>query len=146
MPRGSYINVSSTWKKAVNIWLNVGGVWKQTVKSFIYIGSDWKRCIDYAPAAPTGLNVDLLSSVFEATWNSVTDADGYQLERKPQWNGSSWIDSWKQVYAGANAYASDAIMSEHEPDPSQQFDFRVRAYTGSEFGSYSSIDTLYWYP
>ena len=145
MPRGSYVKVSTDWKKAVNIWLNVGGTWKQKVKSFREISGAWKLCVDYAPGTPTGLGVSQdANAAAAAVWNSVTDADGYKLQRRPQWNGSSWVNTWKDVYTGASTSHNDDIVSEHQPDEVQQFDYQVAAYSGSEVGTYSSVVTIYW--
>jgi hypothetical protein len=145
MGKATYKKISGNWKEAVNVWYKISGSWSEKTKVWYNAGGTWKLCTEYAPATPTGLGVSQdANAAAAASWNSSTDAEGYKLQRRPQWNGSSWVSTWKDVYTGASTSYNDDIVAEHQPDEVQQFDYQVAAYIGSKISAYSSVVTIYW--
>lgn len=146
MARATFIKVGGTWKQVTNIWRKSGASWENFINSYIKASGVWRICIEYAaPDVPTGLGIGQdANQPAHAGWNSASGAEAYNLQRYPQWNGSTWENTWKDVYVGASTTYDDDIVSEHQPDESQTFYYRVRSLAGSLYSDFSSTESINW--
>src|SRR5690606_27749558 len=71
---------------------------------------------------------NVLLTSFSITWNPATSASSYQVEIKPQYSSS-----WSIYYTGSTSYSFSNLNEE------SYYDVRVKGYTGSISGSYSTI-------
>ena len=84
---------------------------------------------------------------FDLTWDSVTGATGYIIQRMPYWDGSLWIMSWRTIYEGLNTFTYDdleMITMGATPTHGQSFFYRVAAKTNTQYGPYSSQLHLFY--
>ena len=99
------------------------------------------------PAAPTGLTLSqvLFRRAVYATWNTVGNAQGYRLYRKPFYStlSSSWVDTYKLVYSGTANTFLDMVTFEGDPT-GQTFTYKVCAYNAVGNGDDSTEETLVW--
>jgi hypothetical protein len=81
----------------------------------------------------TGLSINLVDNTGVLTWDAVSGADGYEVERSPTGAGT-----WTQIDDVAGATATDTYTV-----ADAGYDYRVRAYIGVNFGEYSTAVTAY---
>jgi hypothetical protein len=80
----------------------------------------------------TGLSINLVDNTGVLTWDAVSGADGYEVERSPTGAGT-----WTQIDDVAGETATDTYTS-----ADIDYDYRVRAYIGVDFGAYSATVTV----
>ncbi|MDQ3280454.1 MAG: S8 family serine peptidase [Acidobacteriota bacterium] len=85
--------------------------------------------------APTGVSASATGGTATITWNSVTGADGYRLERKV--SSAAWVVV-KDVTGVSTVSTTDVPAS-----PSGVVLYRIRARAGSTYSTPSSSDVAY---
>ena len=99
------------------------------------------------PPVPTGLAAvqTVPASSIDISWNASEGASGYILQRQPYYSIlGTWVNQWKTVWEGANAFTADPIQLEGTPANGVHFSYRVLAKTSQVFSAYSSTEVLIW--
>lgn len=100
------------------------------------------------PTAPTGGTGSQFApgDYIHISWDPITDAIGYIVQRKPQYYGSAWLNEYKTVrYIGASIEFDDEIQDEGPMVDSTQVVYRVAAYNSKGTGPWSAEWMIYWY-
>jgi hypothetical protein len=101
------------------------------------------------PVVPTNLDgiQNSPGDGFDVSWDAVTGASSYTLQRMPYWFGGVWVMAWKTVYEGGNTNTYDdleMIGLASVPVNVQSFFYRVLARTPLVTSAYSSSVHLFW--
>jgi hypothetical protein len=103
----------------------------------------------YMPDPVVGFMVELTAGGLPGIWcrwdASQGTLIGYQLQRKPHWSiiQTTWIDEYITIYDGSNYVFVDYIYSPGSKT-GMTFSYRVRAYNGAGYGSWSDVETIVW--
>jgi len=104
----------------------------------------------YMPDPVTGLMVELQVGGQTGIWCRWDQMGGtligYQLQRKPRFSimQGIWIDSYWTVYDGSDYIFIDNIDATGPVVTGTTFTYRVRAYNGAGYGSWSTEETIDW--
>jgi hypothetical protein len=96
------------------------------------------------PPTITTCNQPVAGGHLYIEWSEVDGADGYILQRKPQWYGSPsggdpyWAQYWETIYSGPLAYKVDDIQEQGTAEDQMQVSYRVCAFNKNVNGVYSA--------
>jgi hypothetical protein len=99
--------------------------------------------------APTGL--DGIQAVpgegLDISWNSVTGATSYILQRQPYYDGLNrvWVNNWKTVWEGPQTTFYDDLQREGTTPNTLHVMYQVMAKNTALNSPYSSSFTIFWY-
>ena len=76
------------------------------------------------------------------SWDAVTGATGYILQRKPYLNGFDWVAYWTTIYIGNDLSHDDDIDAEGELPDSDTVTYRISAFNTIGSGANSAEEEI----
>lgn len=104
----------------------------------------------YMPDPVTGLLLEVTAqgTGIWCRWDHVGGTlIGYQLQRKPRFSvvqNFTWLDEYTIVYDGSDYIYIDDIDATGPVTTGTIFTYRIRAYNGAGYGSWSDEETIEW--
>jgi hypothetical protein len=85
----------------------------------------------------------------DLTWEASTGAGpiSYTVQRRPYWDGNTWVMDWKNIYQGPNLFTYDdldMIGLGAVPTNGQSFFYQIKASNPTTTSLYSSALHLFY--
>lgn len=70
------------------------------------------------------------------TWDAISGAEGYILQRRPYYATGVWVSGWKTIFIGSVLIYNDDIQDEAIPSEAQSIYYRICSYAGTTYSAY----------